>query len=232
MATQFDPLGFVGDLVNGAGGAVQDMVGAVASGAGEVAQGAINTVGQGVDAVGNAVGGVIEDVFRPEQKDEGESRLSTPALEPRYAPTVRSDVRFILPRDIVVRHITKGVDGEPFEGRPQNLRMDLDGITLMASTKPLAREVERIPVSNVALFRQGEKPESNPLLNVLLASVFGSPVLGLIVLIGSMDPHERNVWYLYVSRHDGGEDLFKLNCREDGDEVVEFLDEYMLLEKL
>lgn len=85
MATQFDPLGFVGDLVNGAGGAVQDMVGAVASGAGEVAQGAINTVGQGVDAVGNAVGGVIEDVFRPEQKDEGGAGF----LRPRSSRAMR-----------------------------------------------------------------------------------------------------------------------------------------------
>lgn len=230
MAEGFDPFGFVGGLVNDAGKAVQGAVGAVASGAGGVAQGAVSAVGQGIGAVGDAVGGVIEDVFSPDQANGEKDRLSTPALEPRYAPRVRGDVRFVLPRNVEVRRVTRGIDGKPFEGRPQNLRMDLDGVTLMASTKPLAREVERIPVSNVALFQQGERPESNPLLAALMVGALGSPVLGLVVLLGSMVPQDRSVWYLYVRRHDGGEDLFKLESREDGDKVVEFLDSYMLPE--
>ena len=230
MAGDFDPLGFVGGLVNDAGNAVQGAVGAVASGAGEVAQGAVSAVGQGIGAVGDAVGGVIEDVFGPDQEDHKRGQLSTPRLEPRYAPRVRGDVRFLLPKDVEVRRVTRGIDGKPFEGRPQNLRMDLDGVTLMASTKPLAHKAERIPVSNVALFQQGEKPESNPLLAALMVGVLGSPVLGLVVLLGSMAPQDRGVWYLYVLRYDGGEDLFKLGSREDGDRVVEFLDGYMLPE--
>lgn len=103
MAGDFDPLGFVGGLVNDAGSAVQGAVGAVASGAGEVAQGAVSAVGQGIGAVGDAVGGVIEDVFGPDQADQKRGQLSTPRLEPRYAPRVRGDVRFLLPKDVEVR---------------------------------------------------------------------------------------------------------------------------------
>ena len=53
-----------------------------------------------------------------------------------------------------------------------------------------------------------------------------SPVLGLIAFIcGTKD---QDKWYLYVLEHDGTERLFRINSRAAGDELLEFLDTFML----
>ena len=45
-------------------------------------------------------------------------------------------------------------------------------------------------------------------------------------MVGMMQEHDK--WYLYVLQHDGTELLFRLCSESDGNELLEFLDTYML----
>ena len=216
MAETFDPLGFIGDMAASA-----------ASGIGSTAQGVASAVGEGVsaavEAVSNAVGGAAGS--SPEQEDEA-SRLP-----PKYCVTVQRNWPPIIPKTISVHRVSQGLDGKPTEGREQALRMSKSGVALLASASSFAPAVEKLSISNCCVFKSGKEGCENPVLAVL-AALYGcvsaalSPVLALIAMIGMMQEHDK--WYLYVLQHDGTELLFRLCSESDGNELLEFLDAYML----
>lgn len=212
MAEAFDPLGFIGSVANGVGSAVQGAASAVGDGVG-VAVGAIS------DAIGNAAGSGAE------QKDE------TFQLPPKYRATVQRDRLLVIPKTILVHRVSQAPDGKPAEGREQALRMSKNGVALLASADSFAPAVERLSISNCCVFKNGREGCENPVLAVL-ATIYGcistalSPVLALISVICMTQEHDK--WYLYVLQHDGSELLFRLRSESDGNELLEFLDTYML----
>lgn len=216
MAETFDPLGFIGDMAASA-----------ASGIGSAAQGVASAVGEGVgaaaEAVSNAVGGVAGS--GREQEDKA-SRLP-----PKYCATVQRDWPLIIPKTILVHRVSQGLDGKPTEGREQALRMSKSGVALLASAGGFAPAIEKLSISNCCVFKSGKEGCENPVLAALAAlyccvSAALSPVLALIAMIGMMQEHDK--WYLYVLQHDGTELLFRLCSESDGNELLEFLDTYML----
>lgn len=58
------------------------------------------------------------------------------------------------------------------------------------------------------------------------AGVTVSPILGLVLALSSGQGSDK--WYLYIRQHDGSDLLFRIASKEDGDELLEFLDSYML----
>ena len=216
MAENNDLLGFFGG-----------MAASVASGVGSAAQGAANAVGEGVsaaaEAVSNAVGGVMG--HGPEQE------AGMPRLPPKYCAAVQRDWPLIIPKTISVHRVSQGLDGKPTEGREQALRMSKSGVALLASANSFAPAVEKLSISNCCVFMSGKEGCENPVLAVL-AALYGcvsaalSPVLALISMVGMMQEHDK--WYLYVLQHDGTELLFRLCSESDGNELLEFLDTYML----
>ena len=216
MAETFDPLGFIGDTAASA-----------TSGIGSAAQGVASAVGEGVsaaaEAVSNAVGGVAGS--GREQEDKA-SRLP-----PKYCATVQRDWPLIIPKTILVHRVSQGLDGKPTEGREQALRMSKSGVALLASAGGFAPAIEKLSISNCCVFKSGKEGCENPVL-AALAALYGcvsaalSPVLALIAMIGMMQEHDK--WYLYVLQHDGTELLFRLCSESDGNELLEFLDTYML----
>lgn len=217
MAETFDPLGFIGDMAASA-----------ASGIGSAAQGVASAVGEGMgaaaEAVSSAVGGAAGS--GPGQEDKA-SRLP-----PKYCATVQRNWPPIIPKTISVHRVSQGLDGKPTEGREQALRMSKSGVALLASAGGFAPAVEKLSISNCCVFKSGKEGCENPVLAVL-AALYGcvsaalSPVLALIAMIGMMQEHDK--WYLYVLQHDGTELLFRLCSESDGNELLEFLDTYMLI---
>lgn len=216
MAETFDPLGFIGDMAASA-----------ASGIGSAVQGAASAMGEGVSAAAEAVSNAVGEVAGSglEQKEK------VPRLPPKYCATVQRNWPLIIPKTISVHRVSQGFDGKPTEGREQALRMSKSGVALLASAGSFAPAVERLSISNCCVFKSGKEGCENPVLAVL-AALYGcasaslSPVLALISLVGMMQEHDK--WYLYVLQHDGTELLFRLRSESDGNELLEFLDTYML----
>ena len=231
MSDQFDPLGFIGDVANGVGGAAQAAVNAVGDGLGAAA----NAVGEGLGVAANTVEemadaavGAVDGLLHPAEQE----KKDPPQLPPRYSADMQREGLFLFPKSIVVHRVSRGPKGEPREGRGQALYMSKEGVSLLASTEVFAPEVEKLSISNCLVFKDGKTEGANPLLSALgitfacTTNPANSPILGLIAFICSLQGSDK--WYLYVLEHDGKEHLFRIGSESDGDELIEFLDTYML----
>lgn len=223
MAEGFDPFGVLGDVVMSAGGLAQSAANAV----GDVAQTAANAVGDGINAAATTVGEAIHSLSpEEEQQKQGQTHFDLP---PRYCASIQRKALFIMPKGITVRRVSPDAQGNPSEGREQRLSMSQDGVELCASASLLAPAVEKISVSNCCVFKEGKADGANPLLAGLLSlhtCVTVSPIVGLICALSLGQSSDK--WYLYIRQHDGSDFLFRIASKEDGDELLEFLDSYML----
>ena len=216
MAEAFDPLGFIGGVA-----------GSVANGVGSVVQGAASAVGEGV----GAAAGVISDAIGNAAGSGAEQKDKAFQLPPKYRATMQRDRLLVIPKTISVHRVSQAPDGKLAEGREQALRMSKSGVTLLASADCFAPAVEKLSISNCYAFKNGREGCENPVL-ATLAALYGcvagslSPVLALISVICMTQENDK--WYLYVLQHDGSELLFRLRSESDGNELLEFLDTYML----
>lgn len=223
MAEGFDPFGVLGDVVIGAGGLAQSAVSAV----GDVAQTAANAVGDGINAAATTVGEAIHSLS-PEEEQQNK-RQAHFDLPPRYCASIQRKALIIMPKTISVRRVSPDAQGNPSEGREQRLKMSQDGVELCASASLLAPAIEKISVSNCCVFKEGKTDGANPLLAGLLTlqtCVTVSPIAGLICAL-SLGQSSDN-WYLFIRQHGGSDLLFRLSSKEDGDELLEYLDTFFL----
>lgn len=196
----------------------------------KAAQDAVGAIADGAANVASAVGTAIGDTLAPKEEKQEPSRP-----EPRYTGVVR-DQGIIIPKTIYVKRVEIGADGKPHECQRQKLKLSSSGVVLYASDGMLAKPACNLDVANCSVFKGGTTPGGNPVVAALLSTIFLGCAMGPVgVVLGTIAGVEsalpNDVWHAAILQHDSLPDmLLQLECKQDGDTLLAFLDETMLVD--
>lgn len=205
----FDPFAFVGDVAKG--------VGDIANNAARVAAGAVD-------------GAIKAMAPEGEQKSfENHHDEPRPIPEPQYRDC-EIDAFYVEKRHVAVRQITVGANGEPQEGYRHYLRLSRHGVERVQETDLFAKPMERIRVRNCTFFKNGEEAGEDALRKGAffgsVATLFSFHPLAIGFLAAMTARGNKDLWALDILDYDEREWLFMVESREEGEDLLKFLDRY------
>lgn len=217
----FDPFKMAAEVAETAAGAAAGAAGVVAEAAAGVANAAVEAVGAAADAIGAAITGDTRD-----EQDFSRKKF-------HYMGRVRSDAPKVRHSKIEVKEVTLDALGKPLEGCAQTLDLSSSGVRLLANNSIFAECLEALRVGNCALFQGIEEASGDPLQRAIGGAYtfslgYGVPgaIIGALAGVKScFDTHDA--WYAQVQTLGGSERVFRLNDKQDGEKLMEYLDTYM-----
>lgn len=167
-----------------------------------------------------------------EQKSlEDHHEESRPIPEPQYRDC-EIDAFYVEKRYVAVRQITVGANGEPLEGYWHYLRLSRHGVERVQTADLFAKPMERIRVRNCTLFKNGEAAGEDALKKGAffgsVATLFSFHPLAIGFLAAMTARGNKDLWALDILDYDEKEWLFMVESREEGEDLLKFLDRYYM----
>lgn len=154
-----------------------------------------------------------------------------PIPEPQYRDC-EIDAFYVEKRYVAVRQITVGANGEPLEGYRHYLRLSRHGVERVQTADLFAKPMERIRVRNCTLFKNGEAAGEDALKKGAffgsVATLFSFHPLAIGFLAAITAQGNKDLWALDILDYDEKEWLFMVESREEGEDLLKFLDRYYM----
>lgn len=205
--------------------------------ANDIAKGVGDVAGNAARIAASAIDGAIKAAV-PSDDEQNGKRIEEHCEEPHPIPDPQYrdgeiDAFWVDKKYVEVRQITVGSDGSPMEGYKHYLRLSRHGVERVQSTDMFAKPMERIRIRNCTLFKNGEEAGEDALKKGAffgsVATLFAFHPLAVGFLAAMTARGKRDLWALDILDYDGKEWLFTVSSKEEGEELLKYLDRYFMI---